>query len=337
MANNSLSIIRLQFSTPLHIGNERSDYGTGSAFMHSDSLTAAIFYAWAQLGQTDWIPKTVEDSYGFCMSSLFPYTTSETKHVYFFPRPMVSFKNEEIHETILRKKLKKIKYVDKAIFVKMLNGEGTPADEKGLQGIFRSLDPLTQTIVQSQVVPRVSVSRTGLEDTTIFYMERHYFTEGSGLYCLLQYENEEIENRVKIAFRYLGEEGIGTDRNIGNGKFIPSFGESLTFNVETRRGLGVNLGLYCPGNKDELASMITDKETGYDFIKRGGWLSEPYNTWRKKNVYMLSEGSIFSLPPIHASNRFPVLGKLVNLQPTEEPAVLEHPVWRSGKSLFVPF
>lgn len=337
MANNNLSIVLLQFTTPLHIGNERSDYATSSAYMHSDAMTAAIFYAWAQLGQVEWIPKTTEDIYGFSLSSLFPYTTNETKKVYFLPRPMVRIENEEIVDTKLRKKLKKVKYVDTVIFQKMLKGEGVPAREKDVNGIFRSIDPITHSIVDSQVIPRVSVSRSGQEDTVIFYMERNYFSEGSGLYCLLQYENAEIEKRVQIAFNYLGEEGIGTDRNIGNGKFIPSFGESLSLNIEAKAGLGINLGLYCPSSKDELSTMIGDKDAGYDFIKRGGWLSEPYNTWRKKNVYMLTEGSVFSLPVSDSNHKFPVFGKLVNLQPTEEPAVLAHPVWRCGKSLFVPF
>ena len=337
MPNRNLSIVRLQFNTPLHIANERIDYATSSAYMHSDAMTAAIYFAWAQLGQVEWIPKSPDEVYGFSLSSLFPYTTSETKQVYFLPRPMVRIENEEILDTKLRKKLKKVKYVDTVIFQKMLNGEGVPARENDVNGIFRSIAPISHSIVKSQVVPRVSVSRTGQDDTSIFYMERHYFNEGSGLYCLLQYDNEEIEKRVQIALNYLGEEGIGTDRNIGNGKFIPSFGESLSLNVEAKGGLGINLGLYCPSNKDELIAMIGHKDAGYDFIKRGGWLSEPYNTWRKKNVYMLTEGSVFSLPASDSDHQFPVFGKLVNLQPTEEPAVLPHPVWRSGKSLFVPF
>lgn len=337
MANNNLSIIRFQFSTPLHIGNERSDYGNGSAYLHSDALTAAIFYAWAQLGQVDWIPKKNEESFGFTTSSLFPYTTSEAKHVYFLPKPMLHYKNEEALETNLRKKLKKIKYVDTSIFQKMLCGESIPFAENGVHGIFRSLNTISENIIQSQIVPRVTVSRTGMEDTNIFYMERHYFTEGSGLYCLLQYDNEEFEKRVQIAIRYLGEEGIGTDRNVGNGKFIPWFGDDFVINVEDKLGLGVNLGLCCPSSKDELMLMINHKEAGYDCIKRGGWLSEPYNNWRKKNVYMLTEGSVFSMPKSSNPQPFPILGKLVNLQPTEEPAILSHPVWRSGKSLFIPF
>jgi CRISPR type III-A-associated RAMP protein Csm4 len=337
MANNTLSMIRLQFTTPFHIGNERSDYGTGSALIHNDAIIAAIFYAWAQLGQSEWIPKKEEETCGFSVSSLFPYTTNEAKKIYFFPKPMVSLKNEEILETKLRKKLKKVKYVDAEIFVKMISGEVIPAEEKQVNSVFRSLTPIAESIVKSQVVPRVRVSRTGQDDTTIFYMERYYFAEGSGLYCLLQYDSEEIEKRVNAAFRYLGEEGIGTDRNIGNGKFLPSFGESLSLNIDIKKGLGINLGLYCPKDKDELNGMINHEDAGYDIIKRGGWLSEPYNTWRKKNVYMFSEGSIFCLPQKSIAGHVPVLGKLVNLQPTEKPAILPHPVWRSGKSLFIPF
>jgi len=67
------SIVRLFFTTPLHIGNERSDYALANFIMHSDAFMAAIFHAWSRLGWDHLIPADAQSSPGFFISSLFPF------------------------------------------------------------------------------------------------------------------------------------------------------------------------------------------------------------------------------------------------------------------------
>jgi CRISPR-associated protein Csm4 len=335
----NIPIIQLHFQTPLHISNERSDYAAGSTYLHSDALVAAIFFAWNQMGYSDWIPTEEQTDAGFTISSLFPFSTSGKQPVYFLPKPLIKLENEKIDDTVLRKKLKKVNWIDWDIFHQTVQGISMLALDKQVNGSFRSLQTLSEgPIISSNIIPRVRVSRAGKEDTSIFYMERHYFGTGSGLYALVQYHHPEAEYRVRTAFRFLGEEGIGTDRNIGNGKFVPIFGQSIVTNIPKTADMGINLGLYCPQSQEELSGMINHQDTGYDIIKRGGWLSEPYNTWRKKHVYMFKEGSAFYLGPTTVIDPLlPVKGKLTDLKPITVSDPLTHPVWRSGRTLFIPF
>lgn len=340
MKELELPIIRFEFTTPLHIGNERSDYAKGSAYLHSDTITSAIYFAWVQLGKAEWIPSSKGDS-SFVLSSLFPFSQdNESKErIYFLPRPMLRLKNEESEElsTKLRKQLKGIQYVDHHIFSKMLLGKPVSASEGNVSGKFRSLAKLPDKIIQSHIIPRAAVSRSGQDDTTIFYMERHYFSDNSGLYTLAHYDNAEVENRVKIAIDFLSDEGLGTDRNIGNGKFKAHYEDSLKFICPVEPEYGINLSLFCPSSKTELEGMLKGEQVGYNLIRRGGWLSEPYNTWRKKSVYMLTEGSVFNLKDKIEQGMATILGKTEDIKPDGVNPPMQHPVWRSGRSIFIPF
>ena len=343
-----LDVVKLKFETPLHIGNEREDYASGSTLLHSDALTAAIFFTWNRLGHPEWIPKNEHDDPGFIISSLFPYLTIEGKTAYFVPRPMISNRQNEksTEDTSLRKQLKKIAWIDWDIFNLLREGKQFENKRENIIGAFQSVHNLNPEIVQdkmannhfidSDVYPRSKVSRFGKTDTEIFYIERYYFKDNAGLYALVNYQNKEIEKRVQAAFKLLGEEGIGTDRNIGNGKFVPSFGEELRYPEIPGATFGINLGLYCPKDKAEMESLPYDEKTGYDLIKRSGWLSEPYNTWRKRNVYMFKEGSCFKLSKDDLSNMPVTKGALVDVRPSETYPSIEHPIWRSGKSIFIP-
>lgn len=57
------------------------------------------------------------------------------------------------------------------------------------------------------------MSRNGEEDAKPFYMERIFFKDYSGLYFIVHGDTSIIENALDL----LQTEGIGTDRNVGNG------------------------------------------------------------------------------------------------------------------------
>ncbi|MCF6242960.1 MAG: hypothetical protein L3J74_16655, partial [Bacteroidales bacterium] len=76
----------------------------------------------------------------------------------------------------------------------------------------------------------------------------------------------------------------------------------------------------------------------YDFQKRGGWITDSgLNTFRKNTVQMFSESSVF-LQNKDVEKEF-VLGKIVDLKPKlnyEHLGIEAHPIWRSGKAIFIP-
>ena len=71
---------------------------------------------------------------------------------------------------------------------------------------------------KSQVNQRVSVPRMDGQDADPFFFNWTYYREKSGLYCLMDAKGDKY-NEIVTLFELLGETGIGTDRNVGGGKF----------------------------------------------------------------------------------------------------------------------
>ena len=335
MATKLLKRYKLSFTAPLHISNEREDYASGSSFIHSDTLYAALMYAWSCLGKESWIQKSAEEPIGFSISSLFPFY----QDIYFLPRPLYNpaITYTQLEDTKTKKKIKKSTWVNTTIFEEILNDQEPTYHEKiNFNDGFWSSEALPEkSFLISDVVPRSAVPSMPGEDTKIFYIERFYFDKEAGLYFLVQFDSDEDQQKFNAGLQYLSDEGFGTDRSIGNGKFTFSQSDASAFKLKNNHQLTMNLGLFSPQSKEQIHTMIAGEQVGYDLIKRGGWLSEPYQTWRKKNIYMFKEGSVFSRSNIEEV--YSIMGQLNDLKPTNTPQAINHPIWRSGKTLFLNF
>ncbi len=337
---NRLTLLKFEFKTPLHISNVRSDYGKSEKMFHSDSLYSAIIEAWNILGLT--IPDFTEKQLEFAVSSLFPYFSqgNENDEIYFFPKPLGSLpivdQNFEFH-----KKIKRVQYIDLQNYIGLLaNGKMQISNEENIKGEFyTSNDKFDKDFMSSSVYMRNSIPREENRDTQLYYVDRIYFHEHCGLFCLATFENDEIRNKVISALKYLQDEGIGTDRHIGNGlfdlKIIDTFDKFDQLQITSE--YFTNLSLFCPENKAQLDAMIEDKAR-YQFKKRGGWItSEPYTTLRKKSVNMFNEGSVFKT---EKSSDILIKGKTVDLKP--DTSILPHharnihSIFRVGRSVFLP-
>ncbi|MBM3435110.1 MAG: type III-A CRISPR-associated RAMP protein Csm4 [Bacteroidetes bacterium] len=332
-------VFRLAFNAPLHISDTRLDYGISARIVHSDTLYAAIISALARTGK---LTKDVEKTgdMGCTISSLFPYTTANDQFIYFFPRPFlpVKFVNFPIE---LNKKLKKVKWLDQDFFESVIRGEiiqWKNDDEYQISGDFLSMHDLKDIpIINYQTVPRARIPRSREEnqgDTVIFYMERVFFTSGSGLYFLASGDLSLLENGLEI----LQHEGIGTDRNVGQGTFTVHKASTLELTLPKFTGYIATLGLLCPESA-QISTLIDGSEIGnciprWDLIQRGGWLTSESETGiRKKSVFMISEGSILK----HDID-FPLGVVNIDLKPDEIEGLIPptHPVWRCGRTLCVP-
>lgn len=350
------SIIKFKFNSPLHIGSNRKDYDKGSFYIHSDTMYAAIYQTFAMLGMENEIPSEGSNDASFAISSLFPFTFPlkkeikkvdgkeieifETNPVYFFPRPFIkpAFQKEENFNSKDVKKFKKVQFVDKSIFEKYLDQSNLASTVEDVKGIYHTTEKIKPDFICSDVMPRVTVPRFG-GDAEPFYTERFYFKDNSGLFCLVVC-TEEKKIALKKALDILKDNGIGTDRSIGNGMFDFEFDE-IEINLPATASYGMNLSLFCPENIESLSEMMldteqktTDMKIRYELMQRGGWMSEPYNTYRKRSVSMFKEGSVFKCN--NFTNGFLIKGNLVDIKPLDTPRKIDHPVWRVGKAIFLP-
>lgn len=316
-------IIKLKFLTPIHIGKGREVYDVSSSELHSDTLIAALAAMKAQRGQTEHLEEFIS---AFTLSSAFPYSGQS----YFLPKPIgrlhIKVRGKEEHE--YRKKLKKVQFIERSVFTSLTQDDCREIDEASIQGSFivDTKDKWMQPY-KNQVNQRVTVSRDG-GDTIPFFVDWRYFNRNSGLYCITDATGELFEEIVEL-FKELGESGLGTDKNVGGGKF-----EVETAEIELPTLLDANatmlLSLYLP-TKEEMARLQLE-QARYSLVLRGGYMAgsdmETFRHLWKKSVYMFDVGSVF--PVLQ-----PLRGKTVDLSPDWNDERM-HPVYRSGKPFCLP-
>lgn len=319
-------IVKFKNLTPLHIGTGRENYDFSAGVLQSDTISSALasLYA-AQGGDCD----VYEFLNSFVITSAFPYSDNH----YFLPAPngkldiMVNGEDEQDY----RKNLKKIRYIDSEIWKSLTNGQSVEIERKQLNGTFLIADDYNGFKVPyvSQVNERVAVSRDGSDNTSPFFFDWTYFCENSGLYCILSCDDNKLP-LFESLFSSLGETGIGTDRNIGGGKFDVEFVDMDILPAVKDANASMLLSMYIP-TAEELAGIDLENSR-YDLQLRGGYISgsghERFRHLRKKSVYMFSAGSVF------ASTQS-LSGKIVDLRPDWNDDAL-HPVYRSGKPFVVP-
>jgi CRISPR type III-A-associated RAMP protein Csm4 len=330
-------IIEMRFNAPLHIGTNRADYVQCETMLHSDKLYAAIMQAWSLLGCSAWIPENETDDLGFVLSSAFPFSNN----AYFLPRICKRFSSRLSIAQTHRKEIKKIAWLDTAFFKEECQtADGCSFGAGHLKGKYLTLQNIDKDFLETSVEPRVMVPRDDSKDAEPYYLERLYFKDSanSGFYCIFEGTDTAFE-RLKIALDILQYEGIGTDRSTGNGTFTVTYHEEhsvltmlddLQQNTET--DYAVNLSLWLPDKPDTIKSFLpeNDENCAYELVQRGGWVTtEKYHTYKKKSAFFFKEGSVLkTVQRIH--------GHTIDLRPNIMSEKTTHPVWRVGKSLFVP-
>ena len=308
----------------LQLGGRRpDDYSQPGGLPRSDLLFAAVCHAWALLGLNEPLHLLEEnlDCKGFWLSSAFPFVLTGNEPTYLWPRPMIpaparASDQEDTTRQALVKKTKKIKWVDNHYLQDALAGNppnlATEAYKNQLRGEF--LAPTKP--YQTDEITRASVPIQEDEDTKPFNVGRLWFAENSGYYFLLYVESEKWMMWLQAAFDLLRHEGLGTDRNLGYGFFEYELKE-LKFDLPEPSGYWLALGLYLPPNADELRPTLTNSHSRWSLVKRGGWIT--------------TEGW-----PEAAADGLLCRGSRANLAPDAGFIPIQHPVWRSGQTLFLP-
>jgi CRISPR-associated protein Csm4 len=341
-------VVKMNFQSALHLSKGKGSYESGEPLLHSDTLKAALFAAAVESGlnvQTDGQPNAFLDS--FRVSSAFPFYKDE----YFFPKP-VGLKGHKIVDAEgveMKKAGKNLRFIGKSLFEDMIcqenSGKNMEVAQKHLihedeAGQVFSLasesiskperDQADFYVFRRFTMMRVVVPRVAREsDPEPYYMEQTFFHPDGGLYFLIDWpENETFRNYVETALHTLQDNGLGLDRNTGNGQFEWEK-SSIDLHVPDTATHQVLLSLYCPAQASELSGRL--EQSAYTLIKRGGYVSssEPKNgSYRKQSVYMMAEGSTLYGQAAHFE------GRLHDLKP----AIMadEHPVWREGRPFLIP-
>jgi CRISPR type III-A-associated RAMP protein Csm4 len=318
------NIVKLKNLTPLHIGiGKENNYDFSSSELHSDTLTAALAALRAQQGKES---DTEHFLNSFTLSSAFPFSGA----TYFLPKlkgkinVLVADKKE--HE--YRKQLKKLKYIESGIWNELVSGQQVDIKSFQLKGSFLVKDESFENPFQSQVNQRVAIPRSDGTDAAPFYFDWTYFRSDAGLYCITDAKGD-LFDEIKILFDTLGETGIGTDRNVGGGKFEVET-HTITLPDIADANYSLLLSLYIPTEEELPLLHLPDSQ--YEMILRGGYLAgsseECFRHLRKKSIYMFNVGSqLFTTACLS--------GKVVNLAPQWNDERM-HPVYRSGRPFYLP-
>ena len=331
------NIYKLHFTAPVHLGDNRDDYGISLKTIQSDTLYAAVVSCLAKMGET--IPN--DGDLGCTISSLFPFyqKDKDNEAVYFFPKPLKQTLpvGEQMIENA--KKIKKVSWLDVDYFQKVINGTTLFENVKDLDGIkkeYLTNETIDEEFIKAQVSPRVTISRLGDEDAKPFYMDRVFLKDYSGLYFIIVGNTALFEKGMKL----LKYEGVGTDRNVGNGYFEYEK-KTIEMKLPANSDNVMSLSMFIPENREMLSSLINGENVAYDFTRRGGWITTPpHNTIRKNYIHTFLPASIFSMQ----SDSLCIKGKIVDLKPEISDEItktkgldkLSHPIWRNGKSIFIP-
>lgn len=320
------TIIKLKDMSPLHMGTGKENYDFSASHLHSDTLSAALA---AMKVRHDGAVGIKEFLDSLVISSAFPYIGNH----YFLPRPLgkINVKVSDCDEYISRKKLKSVKFIEQDSWKALTSGEQVTISISQLKnGFLLSQNTDFNQPYKSSVYQRVTVPRIDGIDAEPFFFDWTFFEQNAGLYCLTNAVGTKLEEQVRL-FELLGEYGIGTDKNVGGGKFTV---ETQPFVIPdiTNANAQMLLSLYIP-KEDEIQSAINLEESRYELCQRGGYMagSQENDFWhlRKKSIYMIGVGSILKTTDT-------LEGKVVDLCPTDYIDNRMHPVYRSGKPFVVP-
>jgi CRISPR-associated protein Csm4 len=313
-------IYRLRFPQGIHISTGTDDLDKASTMVHSDTLCAALAAARAERDlSADLLPYTV--------SSLFPFVGDRL----FFPRPKSRPSALTPVEGRSQKSIKKVKWIDQGLLQQVLNGGPLPWNTAHLKGSFASEMPLDEEPIHSTVRQRIQILRgleegTSPEDRTRLF--NHHYLEcapDGGLYFMaLEREKETLESDLN----YLQHSGLGTDRNVGFGRFNWECAQ-LSLNLPNQAEHGLTLGLIAPESNEQAADWIDSPLARWDLLPRGGWISSTARVGlRKKTIHMFDVGSVLRLNGLENGKA------TIDLTPASGGP--DHPVYRCGHSLTLP-
>ncbi len=327
---DEITLYKLNFSSPLHIGAHGVGYEETGNMIHSDTLFSAIMSLWGNFYEDD--IESLCKTPSFIISSAFPFK----KDVLFFPRPMVRIGKDAEGDDKKEKKIKKVEFISQELLESILKGESGNLEfnEKDTlqSGKFWHLNQSSfdknDIIFAERELPRVTIDRN-TNSSEIFYFSEIVFNRDAGLFFLAKFIDKRIKQKFETVLRLLGDEGIGGDKRMGKGLFSLDIKENFHVSFPENTDAFLTLSLYYPQESEFNGGILND--ASYNLLSRKGWLHAPgAMTLRRKEIRTFTEGSVFNAigKPLYGTNPC-VLEKNENLG-------LRHNIYRYGIAFNLP-
>ena len=329
----SYLLYKLRFLNGIHIGTASGNTLEETMMsVYSDTFYSAIFNEYMKIYNDDELYK-ISETGEFLISDLLPFKEKEDMSTDFYlPKPFISVQRNETtkekndEEVIDRKKVKATNFI--------------PADKLGEYFSFlktgKNFPEIDDDFGKKELYTKNKVSLKN-EDTKLYNIEVFKFNEKSGLYFIVRLpENNEWQEIFENILESLSLTGIGGKRNSGFGQFIsedPMFFDGEDFDaIESESDAYINKALYSEEEKYlsissyspkiEEIEKIKESENYYQLIKRSGFVNSSLyseQSEKRKQVYMLSSGSVLSFKPE---------GKILDLNLHGK-----HSIYRMGKPI----
>ena len=327
----SYLLYKLRFPNGIHIGTASGNTLEETMMsVYSDTFYSAVFNEYMKIYNDDELYK-ISETGDFLVSDLLPFKEKEDMSTDFYlPKPFISVQREETErndeEVVDRKKVKATNFIPadklKEYFSFLKTGKNFPEidDDFGKKELYTK--------------NKVSLDN---EDTKIYNIEVFKFNNKSGLYFIVKLpENNGWQEIFENILESLSLTGIGGKRNSGFGQFRredPMFFDGEIFDaIESESDAYINRGLYSDEKnflslssyspKKEEINKIKESENYYQLIKRSGFVNSflySEQAEKRKQVYMLSSGSVLSFKPE---------GKILDLNLHGK-----HSIYRMGKPI----
>ena len=331
----SYLLYKLRFLNGIHIGTASGNTLEETMMsVYSDTFYSAIFNEYMKIYNDDELYK-ISETGEFLISDLLPFKEKEDMSTDFYlPKPFISLQRNETtkekndEEVIDRKKVKATNFI--------------PADKLGQYFSFlktgKNFPEIDDDFGKKELYTKNKVSLKN-EDTKLYNIEVFKFNEKSGLYFIVRLpENNEWQEIFENILESLSLTGIGGKRNSGFGQFIsedPMFFDGEDFDaIESESDAYINKALYSEEEKYlsissyspkiEEIEKIKESENYYQLIKRSGFVNSSLyseQAEKRKQVYMLSSGSVLSFKPE---------GKILDLNLHGK-----HSIYRMGKPIML--
>ena len=261
--------------------------------LHSDTLFGAITYAVSEL-----YPNLVDEMINefdagrppFLISSAFPVIYDNHEKIRFYPKIIMDSDLSKFDSKI-KKDYKKVEYIEEKLFYDLLDGKIT---EEEILKNYSSYNRFSNLLISNDldveigfgenILPNNSVNRL-IHETKIFYTQGDSY-KNLGLFFLVHLYDDEYENIIKSAIKFLKDRGFGRDISTGKGHF--DYEVEDTFDIEeTKDNMFVTLSRFIP-LKDDLKRI-----NEYSYYEIGSKRGRDKTGEIRKLVRFFKEGSIF--------------------------------------------
>lgn len=330
----------LHFRTPLHIGERGVGQEETRPFVPADTLFSAICSVWRLLYGVDSLVRELLVRYSdsgrepFWLTSAFPFA-GETR---LYPKPL----RPPNDEAEFAKRWKSIRWISETALERYLKGEAIAleadydlrwGDQRLLLQdgtVLISPEEYAQVarywdyerddlcLYRDAVVPRVTLDRI-TNASQIWQFGEVHFAPGCGLWFGVQFADSSVQERFEACLRLLGDSGLGGERGAGRGLFTYERRE-WRISEPTGANAFMTLSPWLPADAQQRSWLRADG-SAYELVPKRGWISSPEaRNLRRKEVWMVAEGSVIAHPPEFR------LGQLANVAPDIAP----HPIYRYG-------